>query len=74
MHIYAQRPPKHPTESPSNLIKSRSLQSFQDTSPRGKDKSSDQEKNERNKKEKLEQNNKKLQLKKIHQKKKLNKL
>ena len=38
MHIYAQRGGKRPSDSPSNLSKSRSLQSLNDTSPRLREK------------------------------------
>jgi len=47
MHIYVQRGGKHSRNSPSNLSKSRSLQSFEDTSPRVREKTNDYDKKRR---------------------------
>jgi len=52
MHIYVQRGGKRPSDSPSNLSKSRSLQSLQDTSPRLRERANDYEKKRREQQEK----------------------
>jgi hypothetical protein len=51
MHIYAQRGGKRPDDSPSNLAKSRSLQSLQETSPRLREKGNDYDKKRRERQE-----------------------
>lgn len=51
MHIYAQRPGKRSSVSPTNLGKSRSLQSLNDTSPRMQNKINGQEKKRRDQQE-----------------------
>ena len=47
MHIYAQRGGVRPSDSPSTLPKSRSLQSLHDPSPRGREKTVDLDKKKR---------------------------
>jgi len=51
MHIYAQRGGKRPGDSPSNLLKSHSLQSLYDTSPGLREMTVDLDKKPREEKE-----------------------
>ncbi|CAF0921219.1 unnamed protein product [Rotaria sp. Silwood1] len=76
MHIYVQRGGKRPSDSPTNLSKSRSLQSLQETSSHSRDKINDydkkrREQQEREKKSKSQQRSSSNDSSPKHEKKKI---